>query len=131
MREGGTKRATPMKTNLLRYVLLLPWLLLALVAFYFAFGGGFEDATMGRYHRKANALFADVSGVTEVKIYLLGDREKTTGEMFPVKAENIGVPILDSVALHGEKLEMFTGMWSRLSASWQGGSLCHEPAYGF
>ena len=110
----------------------LPWLLLAGVAFYLTLGEGWKDVTYGRFHRKAHAMFSDVRGITEARVYLLmGRPEQQTAETFPIRPYDTSEPVCGSIVLTGKELEEFINLWSYQSASQDRQALCHDPAYGF
>lgn len=105
----------------LRFLNRTAWLLvLAGAALYFYFCEGWRDVTVGREHRKANDLFTQVEGITEVRIYLLaGGPAKQRG----------GKP--GSVTLTGDALDEFLGIWQFQSPSANMSAFCHSPAYHF
>lgn len=75
-----------MRPRLLKCIRVLPWLLLLIIGLYLALGEGWRDVTLGRFHRKAQEIFADVEGITEARIYLLmGTKEQQTKETFPIR----------------------------------------------
>ncbi len=70
-----------MRLKLQKCIRVLPWLLLLIIGCYLALGEGWKDVTLGRFHRKAQEMFADVGGVTEARVYLLmGTKEQRTKE---------------------------------------------------
>jgi len=102
------------------------------IGFYLVLGEGWKDVTLGRFHRKAQGMFADVGGVTEARIYLLmGTKEQQTQENFPIRPYGTTEPVCGSIALTGEKLGAFLDLWSWQSPAQLRQALCHEPAYGF
>lgn len=121
-----------MRPRLQKCIRLLPWLLLLTIGFYLVLGEGWKDVTLGRFHRKAQGMFADVGGVTEARIYLLmGTNEQQTQETFPIRPYGTTEPVCGSITLTGQKLGAFLDLWSWQSPAQWRQALCHEPAYGF
>ena len=121
-----------MRPRLQKCIRVLPWLLLLIIGFYLALGEGWKDVTSGRFHRKAQGMFADVGGVTEARIYLLmGTNEQQTKETFPIRPYGTTEPVCGSATLTGEKLEAFLDLWRWQSPAQWRQALCHDPAYGF
>lgn len=111
---------------------VLKWGALVLAVCYMTFGGGLKDMTLGRYHRKAHAVFSDVHGVTEARIYLLmGTEEQRTAKTFPGRPYGDNEPIYGEVALTGEQLKEFLDHWRWQTPIYGAQALCHHPAYGF
>ncbi len=109
---------TPRRSRL-KFLNRSAWLLLlAGAVYYFYFCEGWRDVTVGRKHRKANDLFTEVEGITEVRIQLLA-----TG---PAK-ERAGEP--DTVTLTGYDVGDFLGIWRYQHPSELMSAFCHEPAY--
>lgn len=110
----------------------LPWLLLALVAIYFAFFDGWRDATSGRFHRKAFELFSNTHKVTKAEVYLLMGEESAQEETtFPIRPDGSTHPVYGSTELSGKELDEFLKVWRYQEPSIWRQALCHHPAYGF
>jgi hypothetical protein len=121
-----------MKSKLQKVLRVLPWFVLLLISIYFFFGEGWKDVTLGRFHRKAQAMFSETENITEARIYLImGTKEQQTKETFPIRPYRLEAPVCGSVSLTGEKLEAFLKLWQWQSPSYWRQALCHHPVYGF
>jgi hypothetical protein len=110
---------------------IFAWSVLALIALYMAFFGGWADLTVGRYHRRAHEVF-NVAGVTEVRVYLLaGSAGQSTSGTFPIRPYSQSAPVYGTVTLTGPQLEEFKSRWETQVPSEGMQALCHSPAYGF
>lgn len=115
-----------------RSVRIIPWVLLGISLFYFLFLGGWRDATVGRFHRKATELFSDTTGVTRVEISLLkGDPSLQPVESFPLRPFGEKRQSYGSVVLEGEVADAFMSIWRSQEVSLWRQTMCHEPLYGF
>jgi len=121
-----------MKSKLRVVWKVLKWTGICLFLYYLTLGEGWKDLTMGRFHRKAQTLFSDTSGVTEARIYLLmGRQDQETKDTFPIRPYGRHDPICGEVRLTGNELREFLDHWRWQSPAYLRRALCHEPAYGF
>ncbi|MBB5354006.1 hypothetical protein HNR46_004278 [Haloferula luteola] len=110
----------------------MSWLIVAVAAIYFGLLGGWRDATLGRFHRKAFELFGKTEGISKVEVFLLmGEDADEREETFPIRPYGSDDPIYGRVELTGDELEHFLELWSYQVPSYWNQALCHEPAYGF
>ena len=109
-----------------------PHVLLALVAMYMAFADGWKDLTLGRFHRKAQAIFTDFRGVNRVEIYLLHPNpgQMPTGQ-FSMSRFGDSENTYGMVTLTGEDAAKFLESWGHQLPSFQSRAMCFEPVYGF
>lgn len=121
-----------MKRFLKKLSTILTWIALLLVIGYLTYGEGWKDLTLGRFLRKSDTIFSDVSDVTKVKIYLLmGSDEQRSTETFPIPSNGTNDPVYGEVMLTGEQLEEFLKHWRWQTPVNGGGAMCHHPPYGF
>ncbi|GEM_PF-1122367 len=110
----------------------LPWLIVAVCAIYFGLLGGWRDATVGRFHRKAIELFSDTEGITKVEVFLLmGEDADEREETFPLRPYGSTTPVYGTVTLSGGDLADFLELWSYQAPSYWNQAMCHGAVYGY
>lgn len=115
-----------------RGVKWLPWLIVGICAVYFGLLGGWRDATVGRYHRKAIELFSDTDGITKVEVFLLmGEAANEREETFPLRPYGSTTPVYGSVTLKGSELDEFIELWSYQAPNYWSQAMCHGAVYGY
>lgn len=121
-----------MPAKLFRLLAVAAWVIIGLAVIHLTAFDGWQDLTIGRFHRRAHEMFTHVEGVTEARIYrLMGTKAQPTSETFPIRPYDTSVPVCGSVTLTGAPLAAFLDHWRVQSPSqWRQG-LCHDPAYGF
>lgn len=115
-----------------RGVNCLTWLILITVLVYFGPLGGWRDATVGRFHRKAFELFSDTDGITKVEVFLLsGEDANKQKETFPLRPYGSTTPVYGRLTLTGSDLDRFLELWSSQAPTYWGQAMCHKPVYGY
>ena len=127
-----------MKKRFLTVLKIFPWLALLLVMVYLVFWGGLYDFVNGRIHRLAHSTFAepayrmDEPEITRVEIFLLsGDDAEAHNEIFSVSLFAPKAIVYDRISLPTEAIKPFLTLWTQQKIDYWGGSMCHDPVYGF